>query len=68
MGWQVVKLNEESAVRYRYSIGQISFGPEIVTIKIYELFSASVYVCLCVCAPQRGTESLLLKPEGNEWR
>jgi len=40
---RVVKLNgEESAAaacaRYRYSIGQISFGPEIVAIKIYELY------------------------------
>lgn len=50
MGWQVVKLNEESAVRYRYSIGQISFGPEIVAIKIYELFSSRVRVCMCIYA------------------
>lgn len=38
-GWKVVKLNEESAERYRYPIEQISFGPEIVDIKIYELYT-----------------------------
>lgn len=51
--WQVVKLNEESAVRYRYSIGQISFGPEIVAIKIYELSSARAVCARRGCGVHR---------------
>lgn len=53
VGWQVVKLNEELAARYRYSIGQISLGPEIVTIKMYELFSTRIHLCAA-----KGTKSL----------
>lgn len=59
--WQVVKLNEESAVRYRYSIGQISFGPEIVAIKIYELYSPCTRACL-------RDRKLAAESEGNERR